>query len=89
MNRTIKLQCEAAEIQVNEVDGIYTIESSLLTDLHEEQERFNEPDDPELEAVLKAVETVILAHAAAGVKVGAKAYGEGINNALESIVVNL
>ncbi len=86
--KKIKLQCETADITVNEVDGVYTIDSNLLTDLDEAEDEMN-GESPELRAAISAVEAMILAHAASGAKVGSKAYGEGIDNALEAIVNNL
>jgi hypothetical protein len=86
--KKIKLQCETADITVNEVDGVYSIESNLLSDLDEAEDEMN-GESPELRAAISAVEMMIIAHAEAGAKVGSKAYGEGVDNALEAIVSNL
>ena len=55
----------------------------LTSDLHEDGE------DPEYRAAIDAVESLILAHAAAGVNVTAAAYVEGVETAVESIANGL
>jgi uncharacterized membrane protein YqgA involved in biofilm formation len=56
---------------------------SISSDLH------NENDSPALKAALEAVESMVLAHACAGISITATAYIEGIETALDAIGARL
>jgi hypothetical protein len=69
---TIALPCFGIIIEV--IDNAGTIASDLKGD----------GDNPQLTAAMDAIESLILAHACAGVDVASPAYVEGIETAVET-----
>jgi hypothetical protein len=69
---TITLPCFGIVIEV--IDNAGTIASDFKAD----------GDNPELTAAMDAIESLILAHACAGVDVASPAYVEGIETAVET-----
>jgi hypothetical protein len=80
MTKTYKLRC-GIEVQVNPETKSGGVSSTLLED-------FNDLDD-NWNVVAHVLESLVLAHACAGIDVGSEEYQEGLETAIESCANNL
>ena len=87
--RTINLPCYGIVIELD--DGGGTISSDLKSfDTQEIEENFEDGDELACyEAAIDALESLILAHACAGVDIESPAYIEGIETAEQAIGNNV
>ena len=81
MNKTIKLPCYGIVVTFAAVGQDET--AWLDSDLS--KERFSEGTDKALESAIDGIESMILAHAIAGVDIESPAYLEGIETAVEAV----
>ena len=58
---------------------------TITSDLHEPEPENEDPGHDRYEAAIDAVESMILAHACAGVDIASSAYAEGIETAVDAI----
>lgn len=72
---TFQLPVFGLRVVCDPATGAGTIESELHSD----------EDDSELTAALDAIESLVLAHACAGVDIGADAYVQGLQAALDKV----
>lgn len=75
----IKFRSDWFRLEIDEKTGAGRIESNLKTGL---------PVDRDYDAAIDGVESLILAHACAGIDVTAKKYVRGIETACEAITDN-
>lgn len=78
--KKIKLPCYGIVVSVNGKN------SSITSDLHDEPTGEHEE---EYDAAIDAIESMILAHASAGVDIESPAYVEGIEAAVEAVANNI
>jgi len=88
--KTIKLPCYGIVIEIHENGG-----GSITSQLHEFVDVEVTRDDDEVasdelyDAAMDAVESMILAHAIAGIDVSSPAYMEGIETTVEACANNI
>ena len=85
--KTIKLPCFNIQVQIDEK---YLDRGNIISNLHEKMDDGTGVEkNLEYEAAIDAVESLILAHACAGVDIESQAYVKGIEDSIEAISNNL
>ena len=85
MTKTIILACYDIVVRLGEPDPDHpgvSLGGTITSSLHEDES--GSEDDSEYEAAIDGIESLILAHACAGVDVSAPAYAQGIQTAVEA-----
>ncbi|MEE9540814.1 MAG: hypothetical protein V3V85_04885 [Candidatus Thorarchaeota archaeon] len=84
--KTIKLPCFGIVV---ELDDTMVGFGGITSDLGEEPSDPMSPDGSEYNGAIHAIESLILAHAVAGIDIESPAYMEGIETAVDAIGNNL
>jgi len=86
--KTISLPCYNITVKLNNPDGHIKCafdQGAITSDLHETAANYPITAD-EYDASVNAIESLILAHAVAGIDIESPAYIEGIETAVEAIL---
>ncbi len=84
--KTIKLPCFDIVVQIDEE---HPGRGNIISSLHEKKDKYKKSDYYEYEAAIDAIESLIFAHACAGIDIESPAYLEGIEIAIIAISNNL
>jgi hypothetical protein len=84
--RTIKMPCY--NMVITTVDRAGDTSGSIISDLTVKRPRGSALSEPEVYYGLQAIESMVLAHACAGVDVESHAYIEGLETAVDAVLNN-